>query len=251
MNNRKTSRPQRLWFQRLLVAGSILSLIFSLTFLPDRDTNVASAAVECGPGDANRASLQTAGGQTMRPCLSKVNLRVHIPGTSYSCGIFGWSTCWEEKWTISGVGRSGLQTVRYADGTTEQLYRLTFREFRPQKDLTLSTTNGSGYTLTLKPDGPAKLGGAGSTGATVITDMWVTPNSSMRFDFSLLGLGFTCASDTRIDNSLLALTGIIGVNVFGCSMDLQVRYLVTTAETGSITGQYSVNLPDTTVTVTP
>ncbi|MEI4272351.1 hypothetical protein TEK04_11520 [Klenkia sp. LSe6-5] len=239
--------------QRRVVVLALTMLLVVATWWPTSSgaVDVPPGLATCGPGDANRADLTTRAGVQLRPCLSGVTLRISIPPASSRCGIFG-RTCWDKKWSITGVSRSGLQTVRLQDGTTQQLYRLTFREFAVTQDVTLQTVGGNGYTLTLAPDADAVLGGQGSAGTTVVTDMWVTGESLLRFEFSLLLLPvFTCESDTRVDNGILGTTDWIPLSVRGCGMSLDARYVVTTAETGPIQGQYSVRLPDTDVTVGP
>lgn len=237
--------------QRLLVGAALLLVLGALSWWPDAGRESAHAVQACGPSDTYRASLTTENGRTFRPCLSKVDLRIQVPHRSYTCGIF--FTCYEERWRIEGISRSsGRQRVVFADGTFEDLYRLTFRSFTVANNLTMSTGQVPGgpvpgYGLTLKPDSSAKLGGIGSAGAVVYTDMWVTGDSLVRFNFNILGIGYTCASDNRVDE--LGIASWLTVSVSGCGMDLHARYVVTTAETGDLAGQYSVKLPATRVTV--
>ena len=237
--------------QRGLVLAVLLAVVAALllTPRPGRDDAVA-AAQPCGAGDAHRATLTTGQGVTLRPCLSKVNLRLEIPRTQTSnvgCGLFFLQACFADgKWSITGVKRSGAQTVTFADGTTESLYRLTFQQFSIIKDGTLTTTNGTGYTLKILPDSAATLGGAVS-GTTIYTDLWVTGASMIYLNF----LTFNCTSGARVDNGLLALSNIITISDTGCGMTLDIRYAVTTsvAANGDINGVYSVALPNTTIEV--
>lgn len=241
--------------QRLLVLGAVLTFVMAWSFWPDTPQEAAYAAQQCGAGDANRASLTTEKGVHVTPCLSKVNLKIFIPRTTYSCGLFNSFTCVHGgKWKITGVMRSGgSQTVKFADGSTEQLYRLSFREFRIWKEARLFTQQIAGepepgYTLNLLPDNDAFLGGVGSTGTTVWTDLWVTGDSRIGLDIPLIA---NCDDGIRVDAGVLALTSIINITSEGCWMDLNVRYLVTTAEVGDLTGKYSVRLPNTTIRVDP
>lgn len=237
--------------QRPLVLAAVLAVLAALTWWPDASHEAAHAVQACGAGDTNRASLTTQNGRTFRPCLAKVDLRIHVPARSYTCGIF--FTCWEERWRIEGISRSGgTHVVRYADGSTENLYRLTFRQFTVANNLSMTTgavpgQPAPGYTLSLRPDANAQLGGTGSNGATVYTDMWVTGDSLVRFNFNVLGIGYTCNTDNRVDE--LGIASWLTVSVSGCGMDLHARYVVTTAETGDLAGQYSVKLPGTKLAV--
>lgn len=242
--------------QRLLVLASLVVVLAALVVWPEQPPK-AHAVQQCGPRDAYRAALTTSTGRTFRPCLSKVSLRIHVPRTqtaSWGCGPLFTQPCYERKWRISSVNRSGeRQRVTYADGSYEDLYRLSFQQFRVHKDLTMTTSPvgtgnpASGYGLSLKPDLDAQLGGTGSDGSTVYTDMWVTDTSSVALDFSLLGIGYTC--DGPVTVAELGISSWLTVSSDGCGMDLQVRYLVTTANTGDLTGQYSVKLPRTTIGV--
>lgn len=231
--------------------SAILLVIGALSWWPDKGRESAHAVQACGPSDGWRASLTTQNGRTFRPCLSKVDLRIQVPYRSYTCNLF--FTCYDERWRIEGISRSsGTQRVVFADGSSEDLYRLTFRSFTVANNLTMSTAQvpggpAPGYGLSLKPDSSAKLGGVGSNGATVYTDMWVTGDSLVRFNFNILGIGYTCGSDNRVDG--LGIASWITVSVSGCGMDLHARYIVTTAETGDLAGQYSVKLPSTKLTV--
>ncbi len=237
--------------QRLLVFAAVLTVVSALAWWPDTPREAAHAVQACGAGDANRASLTTENGRSLRPCLSKVDLRITVPPRSYTCGFI--FTCWDERWRIEGISRSsGTHRVVYADGTAEDLYRLTFRQFTVANNLTMATAQVPGgpipgYTLTLKPALGAQLGGTGSAGAVVYTDMWVTADSMVRLNFNILGIGYTCNTDNRVDE--LGIASVLTVSVSGCGMDLHARYVVTTAETGDLAGQYSVKLPDTKVTV--
>lgn len=243
--------------QRLLVLGSLVAVVMALTSWPDSPPEAAHAVQPCGAGDANRATLTTSTGRTFRPCLSKVDLGIRVPRTqtaTWGCGPFFTQPCYEGKWRISGVSRSsGRHTVTFADGTTEQLYRLSFQQFRVHKDLTMSTAPigtgnpAAGYGLTLKPDLDAQLGGTGSSGEVIYTDMWVTDSSSVALDFNLLGIGYTCHGPVTVAD--LGAASWITVSSDGCGMDLHVRYLVTTADVGDLQGHYSVKLPRTTITV--
>lgn len=230
--------------------AAILALLLSFTFWPSSERDSAQAATQpCGPNDANRATMTTSRGVTLRPCLSKVNLKLDIPRTQTStlgCGFLFLGPCFAQKWTIAGVQRSGLQTVKYADGTTEQLYRLTFSQFNIVRDSTLSTTNGNGYNLTVKPDAAATIGGT-SGGNVIYTDLWVTPESLIWLNFLI----FDCGTATRVDNGLLGVTSLIPVSSPGCGMDLNIRYQVSTsaAANGAISGVYSVQLPNTSIGV--
>lgn len=239
--------------QRLLVLGALLALTVAWLLVPqpERAGDQAHAVQECGTGDTNRASLTTAQGRTFTPCLSKVKIRVQIPRTqtsSWGCGPLFTQPCYEGKWRISSVGRSGgTHTVKYADGTTEQLYRLSFQQFRIHKDVTFSTLGGAGHTLTMKPDLDAKLGGTGSDGSTIYTDLWVTGDSSIALDFNFLGIGYTCHGPVTVAD--LGAASWISVSSNGCGMTLDAAYIVTTADTGDLEGYYSVNLPDTRIWV--
>lgn len=238
--------------QRLLVLAALVVLVsaWALWPQPDRPGDRAHAVQQCGAGDANRATLTTSQGRTFRPCLSGVKLRISIPRTqtsSFGCGPFFLQPCYEGKWRISSVNRSsGTQTVRYADGTEEQLYRVTFQQFQIHKDVTFSTLNGSGYALELKPDIGAKVGGTGSDGSTVYTDLWVTGDSSIALDFNLLGIGYTCHGPALVRD--LGVASFLTVSSDGCGLTLDAAYIVTTAGTGNLQGFYSVNLPNTRIT---
>lgn len=243
--------------QRLVVLVALVVLAVGLSVTSGGRDEPAYAAGDCGPNNANRAALTTAGGRTFRPCLAKVNIAIDIPRTQTSnlgCGPFFLRPCFAGKWRITGVQRSGLQTVRYLDGSTEQLYRLTFRQFQVYNSLSMTTEQipggpDPGYTMRLLPDAGAKLGGTSSSGGPVFTDMWVTAGSLINLDFSVLGIGFTCDENLRVDNGILAVTSFIAISSDGCGMNLDARYIVTTAETGDLTGQYAVNLPDARILV--
>lgn len=237
--------------QRWLVFGAVLSVLIALTLWPDSPPEAAHAAQACGAGDANRATLTTKNGVTLRPCLSKVTTVMTIPRTQTSsngCGTLWLEPCYQNgKWQITAVSKTGGQTLRYADGTTEGgLYRLTFQQFQVYKDATLATTGGAGYGVTLKPDTAAKLGNA--SGSTIYTDLWVTADSIINLSF----LTFGCEDNVRPDDLLWTLADVfIDVTASGCGMNLKIRYAVTTSSgaNGEITGAYSVNLPNTAITV--
>lgn len=243
--------------QRWVVLAALVVLLASLTVSTGGRDEPAHAAGDCGPGDTHRALLTTAGGKTFRPCLAKVNIAIDIPRTqtsSLGCGPFFLRPCFSGKWRITGVQRSGLQTVRYLDGSTEQLYRLTFRQFQVYNSLSMTTEQipggpVPGYTMRLLPDAAAKLGGTSSSGGPVFTDMWVTPSSVIHLDFSFLGVGFTCDENLRVDNGILGVTSFIAISSDGCGMNLDARYIVTTAGTGDLTGQYAVNLPNSRILI--
>lgn len=236
--------------QRAVVIASVLAVVLALAWWPDGRGEPAHAVQPCGAGDVNRATLTTAQGRTFRPCLAKVKLRISIPLTrtsSLGCGPFFLQPCYAGKWRISSVSRSsGTQTVKYADGTSEQLYRLTFQQFRIYKDVTFATLGAPGYTLTMQPDLDAKVGGTGSDGSTVYTDLWVTGDSSIALDFNLLGIGYTCHGPAAVKD--LGIASWLTVSTDGCGMTLDAAYLVTTAGTGDLQGAYSVNLPNTEIT---
>lgn len=244
--------------QRLLIAATLTAVLGSAALTLPR-AEPARAAGGCGPGDANRAALTTGQGRTVRPCLSKVNLRIEVPRTKTSsrgCGLLFLQPCYEGKWKVTGVQRSGLQTVTFADGSTERLYRLTFRDFTLDKDVSIATTQHPtgpppGYTLRLLPDASAQLGGTGSDGDTVYTDLWVTADSSMSLELNVLGVGINCDGALTVDNALLAVSSLIPVTAPGCGMDLNVRYIVTTAGVGDLDNKYAVKLPNTRMLMDP
>lgn len=237
--------------QRWAVFAAVLSVVLALTLWPDTSREASHAVQACGAGDVNRAQVTTKNGVTLRPCLSKVTTVMNIPRTQTSstgCGTFWLQPCYEAgKWQITAVSKSCCQTLRYADGTTESgLYRLTFQQFQVYKDATLSTTGGAGYGVTLKPDTAAKLGNA--SGSTIYTDLWVTADSVINLSF----LTFGCEDNVRPDDLLWTLADVfIDVSATGCGMNLKIRYAVTTSAgaNGEITGAYSVNLPNTAITV--
>jgi hypothetical protein len=237
--------------QRSVVFGAVLAVVLALGLWPDTGREAAHATQACGAGDVNRATLTTGHGVTLRPCLSKVTTVLNIPRTQTSsagCGTLWLQPCYENnKWHIDQVSKSGGQTLKYADGSTESgLYRITLKQFNVSKDMTISTSGGTGYGVTLKPDTSAKLGNA--SGSTIYTDLWVTADSVINLSF----LTFGCEDDTRPDNLLWTLGDIfIDVSAGGCGMNLKVRYAVTTSSgaNGEITGVYSVNLPNTAFTV--
>jgi hypothetical protein len=100
--------------------------------------------------------------------------------------------------------------------------------------------------VTLKPDTSAKLGNA--SGSTIYTDLWVTSDSIINLSFLVFG----CEDNVRPDDVLWTLADVfIDVSASGCGMNLKIRYAVTTSAgaNGEISGAYSVNLPNTAVTV--
>ncbi|GGO93301.1 hypothetical protein GCM10011584_31690 [Nocardioides phosphati] len=239
----------RRW-QRVWVLLGVLTVVLALTLWPDSPREAARAAQACGAGDVNRATLTTKGGVTLHPCLSKVTTVMTVPRTqtsSLGCGTLFLQPCYEIKWHITAVSKTANQTLKYADGTTESgLYRLTFQQFQIDKSATLATSGGSGYTTTLVPDTSAKLGNA--SGQTINTDLWVTADSTINLSF----LTFSCNDNVRPDNGLWTLADVfIDVSAGGCGMNLKIRYAVTTSSgaNGEITGAYSVNLPNTLLTV--
>lgn len=233
------------------VLVAVLTVVGALFLWPDSPREAAHATQACGAGDANRATLSTKNGVTLRPCLSKVTTVMNVPRTQTSsagCGTLWLQPCYQNgKWQITAVSKTGGQTLRYADGTTESgLYRLTFQQFQLYKDATLSTTGGAGYGVTLKPDTAAKLGNA--SGQTIYTDLWVTSDSVINLSFLVFG----CEDNVRPDDVLWTLAdAFIDVSASGCGMNLKIRYAVTTSSgaNGEITGAYSVNLPNTLLTV--
>ncbi|HSX66806.1 hypothetical protein [Nocardioides sp.] len=240
----------RRW-QRVWVLLAVFAVVAALGLWPDTPREAAHAAQACGAGDVNRATLTTKGGVTLRPCLSKVTTNMVVPRTQTSstgCGTLWLQPCYQNgKWAITAVSKTCCQTLRYADGTTESgLYRLTFQQFQLYKDATLSTSGGSGYGLALKPDTSAKLGNA--SGQTIYTDLWVTADSVINLSFLVFG----CEDNVRPDDVLWTLADVFtDVSASGCGMNLKIRYAVTTSSgaNGEITGAYSVNLPNTLVTV--
>lgn len=241
-----TRRWERLW-----VLLGVLAVVLALLFCPEPGRDDARALQACGAGDVNRATLVTKNGVTLRPCLSKVTTTMVVPRTQTSstgCGTLWLQPCYENgKWQITAVSKTGGQTLRYADGSTESgLYRLTFRQFQLYKDATLATTGGSGYTVSLKPDAAAKLGNA--SGQTIYTDLWVTADSIINLSF----LTFGCEDNVRPDDVLWSIADVFtDVSASGCGMNLKIRYAVTTSSgaNGEITGAYSVNLPNTLLSV--
>ncbi|TCJ21909.1 hypothetical protein [Nocardioides jejuensis] len=240
-----TRRWQRAW-----VFLAVLAVVVTLGLWPDSPREAAHAAQACGAGDANRATLTTKGGVTLHPCLSKVTTVMNIPRTqtsSLGCGTLFLQPCYQTKWQITAVSKTSGQTLKYADGSTESgLYRLTFQQFQVSSSATLSTTGGAGYTTTLAPDSAAKLGNA--SGQTIYTDLWVTADSTINLSF----LTFSCNDNVRPDNGLWTLADLfIDVSAGGCGMNLKIRYAVTTSSgaNGEISGAYSVNLPNTLLTV--
>jgi hypothetical protein len=241
-----TRRWQRCW-----TLCALLAVVLALLLCPDPRRDTARAAQACGAGDVNRATVTTKNGVTLRPCLSKVTTVMNIPRTQTSstgCGTLWLQPCYEAgKWQITAVSKTSGQTLRYADGTTESgLYRLTFQQFQVYKDATLATTGGAGYTVALKPDSAAKLGNA--SGSTIYTDLWVTADSIINLSF----LTFGCEDNVRPDDLLWTLADVfIDVSASGCGMNLKIRYAVTTSSgaNGEISGAYSVNLPNTLLTV--
>lgn len=245
------THPRSVRRQRLVIVVAMLSLLLAVVVWPTSTDDRAVAATQpCGTNDANRASLTTGNGVTLTPCLSKVNLKLAIPRTqtgNIGCGVFFLQPCYANgKWSIDGVKRSALQTVKFADGSTESLYRLTFSQFKIIKDGSFTTTNGTGYTAKLQPDSAASLGGT-SNGTTIYTDLWVTGASMIYLNF----LTENCTAGTAVSAGVLGLTQLLAITSSGCGMDLDIRYAVTTSASanGSISGVYSVNMPDTTITV--
>lgn len=237
--------------QRLIVVLALVAVLGALAIWPYQDdpSRAAHAAQQCGPNDANRATLTTQNGVTIRPCVSKTTLRLVVPRTQRSsagCGFLWLNPCYQEdKWSVSEFRRATGQTVKYIDGTQESLIRISFKNFRIHRDVTMTVENGAGYTLTIDPDQGMGLGGASSAGGDIITDLWVTPDSMMYLVYLTEG----CHSGTRADAGILNIV-FWDVNTdSGCGLDLKIRYLVTTADTGPITGRYSVNMPNTSIVV--
>lgn len=245
--------------QRLLVLVSLVVLLAALFLVPgEGPQQSARAAVSCG---ANRASLTTGQGVTLSPCLSEVTTRVVVtrsaPTSSFGCGPFFARACYERRWQINGIQRGGPYTVKFADGSTRSLYRLTFRNFDLLKNAQITTQrmgNDSagaagplpGYTVKLTPDVDAHLGGGADT---TYTDLWVTGSSWLQADFEVLGVGFDCTETRQVDNALLSFTAITAVDVHGCGMDIDVAYMVTTPPSGGVPN--AVHLPRTTLRLDP
>lgn len=318
------------WPQRLAVLGAVLAAVLGFTMPPDgqEPAEVAHARYQCGPNDSNRANLETASGDTIRPCVSKVNLQVQVPvngnekrveidGVQRDPGfstadignlpqllptdpdaltdalaqlgidapiiddLLGDGTVDEQllndaldQLLQDFVDDGQLHTMKYADGSTEQLYRLTFENLRFLEDVTLQTTNGQGKQVRIKPDRvpgldrvEAQLGGRGSDGRQIYTDLWVTPESVINMDLAGINplqiddpllqpllselAGVSCDDDTQVQNPLLGITGIVPLDVRICGLDLEVRFLTTTAGTGDLQGAYAVKLPNTTLSLEP
>lgn len=245
--------------QRLLVLASLVALLAAMFLVPgEGHQHSARADVTCG---ANRATLTTGQGATLSPCLSEVTTRLVVTRSaatsSFGCGPFFARPCYERRWQINGIQRGGPYSVKFADGSTRSLYRLTFRNFDLLKNAQITTQqmgdDGAGvagplpgYTVKLSPDVDAHLGGGADT---TYTDLWVTGSSWLQADFQVLGVGFDCTETRQVDNAMLAFTALAAVDVHGCGMDIDVAFLVTTPPAGGVPN--AVHLPRTTLRLDP
>ncbi|WP_265444676.1 hypothetical protein [Flexivirga meconopsidis] len=233
-----TYQPSRR-MQSLTVIVAVL--LFVVTWLAlATQTSASAASAPCGPGDANRAALKTVHGErALRPCLSKVNLKLSIPQDGL-----------RSRFNVKEIRRAGQETVKFADGSTEKLWHLSFASFKVLDGATIRTTDNNDAQVSITPDKEASFGGAADSGKPIYTDVWV---SAATFRINLLLIG--CLVPIDVSNPLLALVTVANsaipnaITLGGCAIDMDIRYLVSYSDDPSSAGNYPVRLPNTTLSL--
>lgn len=216
--------------QRRLVFSALTILILVCAYAPLTKPDAARAAVvPCGLNDANRANLTLADGTHVTPCVSKVNLNIALTG---GLGSFNVNK-------ISFPEGFNTVPIKYIDGTTENVYHITFQSFVVNNSAKLVAKPSSAlpYTLGITPSGGAVIGGTG-----VNTDLWVTGPSTI--DLSVIGCWSFSVSGAA------GLSWLInGTSWVGCTANLDVRYATAYVPGAATQGVYPFKLPNTTLTV--
>lgn len=224
-------RRQRL----VLVLSLVAAVVVSVTAVSADEPAVAAS--QCGAGDVNRNTLTLgAGEQVVRPCLSGTTLEISVPT---SCLL----TVCENKYKVSEIRRHGKETVRYSDGSSQELWHFTFKALTFKQDVSMRTTNNAAGQLGIVPEGAAHLGGTAEDGTVMYTDVWV---SSGTFNITLTDLPslLLCSIPIPADSPLVEI--VQGGTIRGCGLDLDVKYLVSY---GPSSNGSPVRLPNTSLEV--
>jgi hypothetical protein len=262
-------RPRQ---QRNLVLIALSLFVASLLFAPQPSTaNGTGGTASCTRSSLalwNGSGTSTTG--SVSPCVSGAMLDLSFPFTSTT------------QATINGVALIGCsQTVKDAAGDTISpaggMCHVAFNSFLvTNENAAVLKTNGwtgaapsPSYNLSINPSGNFTIGGN-----NVLTDLWVDGNSTLSInDGSLCALAsyieLTSSSSapctTTISKYGQCYQGIktlfvkvcapgmlqfLGLNNFPIAgMDLKIYYLVTHNSSGGPPGGSSVQLPNTTITV--
>lgn len=201
------------------------------------------SVVQCGANNANRASLRRRDGVFIDPCVSGANLRLFIDGPGG--GLFNAPSSAHYRVYKVSIADTTVP-IKYANGLSEPVYHLTFESFTINKNATMTVgplgitgAPAVPYNLTLKPALNATIGGQG-----INTDLWVTGSSRMAVSLTTI----SC-----IEATVSTFTGldwlVTNSNLFGCSMDMQVRYMTTYVPGGATLDKFPLNLPNMLVSV--
>jgi len=223
--------------QRFVVLAAICALVATVVFAPIGTPEKARAVgtVGCSPDgstDVDRATLTLADGTVIHPCIARVNLHLSLTGGLGSFGI--------NRIVLPEGG--GTVPVKYVDGTTENLYHLTFQSFliNSGAKMTVHPSLGSTnppYTLNLNPDNAGQIGGSG-----VNTDLWVTGSSNASV-FFLLCVNFAVST-------MASLSWLLnGTSWSGCNGELDVRYMTAYVPGGTTKNVFPLKLPNTSVSI--
>lgn len=214
-------------FQRALVFGALLSLLFALGYVRDDGADAHAAQLPCGPNDSYRQTLNLYDGSQVRPCISGVDLQLNIVR-----GLFA------TPFRINKIRIvDGPVSLTMADGSTRGgLYHITFESFLIDDRAQLKA-DAPLYDLTLTPDAASTVGGQG-----VNVDLWVTGSSRIEVRV-LLCFGFSV-------DTLSGLANILnGSSWSGCSLDLDIVFGTVYRPAGSSTGTFPLRMPDTNIQV--
>ena len=190
----------------------------------------------------------SAGSGTMYPCISGVQWRMQAgwiygatpPGTAANIGA------------VYDVGTTTLYSA--AAGSALKFYNYTNFIKLATIPGTPATAPTSNYTLSITPDGPITIGGAG-----VLTDLWATGNSAINvagYNAVCWLVGSSDGNGCRISvstfQSINWLMGGSNFELYG--LDLTFGYLVTHANNPADPyqnppAQPSVQLPNTTISL--
>lgn len=236
---RPTRPPLR---ERLLVVGALLVLFTALLMAPlgrESPADAAPTRFQCGANDANRATLSLYNGAgTLRPCVSKATMNMTVAKSGEN-----------KRYRLSkvrAVSGSGTEPVKYIDGTSENLFHVTFESFVIDSNAKMTVTppaGGPSYSVALNPDSAASVGGTG-----INTDLWVTGDSTLNLPNPLL---FGICTNFKV-STFASLSWLLnGTSWSGCGMDLDIRFLAVYKPGGTTTGTYPIKLPNTTIDVTP
>ncbi|AKU14910.1 hypothetical protein [Luteipulveratus mongoliensis] len=190
----------------------------------------------CGPNDSQRAHLTAYhGSRSLNPCISGTNLRLDIPRGPLNPACI----CYPRRFNVQEIRRIGQEDVQIGDKLVK-LWHFSFKRFQIVDHGTINTTDGPGYTLSIKPKDFAQIGGANDSGTAMYTDLWIDKGT---FSIAPLFGGIDIPEDSPL------IEVVQGLDLVGTRLQLDIKYLVTYSDAPSDKGNFPVRLPNTELSI--